>query len=198
MKAFKTLCSQVICLSQKDVDTDMIIPAQYLTSTSREGFGDRLFERLRAASHEFIFNHEQAIGSQILISGPNFGCGSSREHAVWALMDFGIRVIIAPSFSDIFANNAAKNGLLLISLDADKVLSIEKKVNDFSKTLGIDLVNQKIQITNGEEYQFQIDTFSKERLLKGMDDLDYLVSHMDDIASFKSKQKIYLKSQNTV
>ena len=197
MQAFKSLCSRVICLPLKDVDTDMIIPAQYLTSTSREGFGDRLFERLRTSSQDFIFNHKQALSSQILISGPNFGCGSSREHAVWALMDFGIRAIIAPSFSDIFANNAAKNGLLLIVMDADNISNLEEQLKNFSKDLSIDLEMQKMIIGNGEqEFYFSIDSFNKERLLQGMDDLDYLVSHMNLISAFKSKQKIYLKNQN--
>ncbi|NRA44746.1 MAG: 3-isopropylmalate dehydratase small subunit [Oligoflexales bacterium] len=196
MKAFDKLCSRAICLPLKDVDTDMIIPAQHLTSTSREGFGENLFERLRAASSDFIFNHGQAKGSQILISGPNFGCGSSREHAVWALMDFGIRAIVAPSFSDIFANNAAKNGLLLIRLDADKVSELDQQLSNFSQTLSIDLKEQVLSTSNGIKHSFVIDAFNKERLLKGMDDLDYLVAHMSDIEAFKSKQKIFLNSHS--
>ena len=192
MKAFDKLSSRAICLPLKDVDTDMIIPAQHLTSTSREGFGKNLFERLRAASSDFIFNHKQAQGAKILISGANFGCGSSREHAVWALMDFGIRAIIAPSFSDIFANNAAKNGLLLIRLDTDQVSQLDKQLCDFAGTLTIELEKQTLMTSGGARYSFDIDGFNKERLLKGMDDLDYLVAHKDIIKEFKSRQTIFL------
>ena len=115
MRAFTTLKSKIIPLPMKDVDTDMIIPAQHLTQTNKEGYGEYLFSRLKAEDAGFILNQEKYSDAKILVSGFNFGCGSSREHAVWALQQSGVDVVIAESFSDIFANNSAKNGLLLIT-----------------------------------------------------------------------------------
>lgn len=192
MESFTSLRSRTICLPLKDVDTDMIIPAQYLTSTERTGFGDHLFERLRIGNEQFIFNHKQAPGCKILLAGANFGCGSSREHAVWALMDFGIRAIIAPSFSDIFTNNAFKNGLLLIPVNLDTFKSLNDQLCGFDSELSINLGEQKMVSSVGQAYAFTIDAFNKERLLNGMDDLDYLIAHQDTIDRFKAKQKVFL------
>ena len=128
MQAFTQITSSVIPLPLKDVDTDMIIPAQYLTLTSKSGYGDHLFSRLREQDQDFVFNQACYQDAEILLSGENFGCGSSREHAVWALLQHGIKVVIAESFSDIFFNNSAKNGLLLVALAKSAIDDLQRQV----------------------------------------------------------------------
>ena len=175
MQAFQILTSRVIPLAMKDVDTDMIIPAQYLTQTNKEGYGEALFKRLKDNDPEFVFNQVIYQNAHILLTESNFGCGSSREHAVWALMQAGIQVIMAESFSDIFFNNAAKNGLLLIQLPVDKIKDFfaHAEAGDFSLT--INLAEQIIQTQAGETVTFEYDSFRKTCLLKGYDDMDYLL-----------------------
>jgi 3-isopropylmalate/(R)-2-methylmalate dehydratase small subunit len=170
-------------LPLKDVDTDMIIPAQYLTSISREGFGTHLFRRLRDQDSEFPLNLAKYRDAPILVTGSNFGCGSSREHAVWALLGAGIRAVIAPSFADIFFSNAAKNGLLLITLDEKEVDRICVRATADLLHLRIDLAAQEIQI-EGERHGFHYEPFRKHCLMQGLDDLDYILEQRGAISEY--------------
>lgn len=175
MKIFNALSGQAIPLAMNDVDTDMIIPAQFLTSIERNGYGKNLFQRLRD-DKAFIFNHPAYQAAQILVTKENFGCGSSREHAVWALMQAGIKVILAESYSDIFYNNAAKNGLLALVLSPERINELidASEQEDFSLT--VDLLLQTITTSVGERFSFHYDPFRRTCLLNGQDDLDYLLA----------------------
>lgn len=170
-------------LPLKDVDTDMIIPAQYLTSIGREGFGENLFRRLRDADPGFVLNRPEFANAKILLSGSNFGCGSSREHAVWALKDAGFDAVIAPSFADIFSGNAGKNALLLVPLPGGAVERLLARAEATGYELVIDLAAQTVTTPEGEAHSFEIDPFRKHCLLNGLDDLDYILSHKREIES---------------
>jgi 3-isopropylmalate/(R)-2-methylmalate dehydratase small subunit len=189
MNKFIEVTSIAIPLPMKDVDTDMIIPAQYLTQISKTGYGENVFARLKATDKDFPFNLPKYQESQILISGSNFGCGSSREHAVWAIQQAGINVIIATSYSDIFAGNSAKNGLLLISLDdavMNQFFAIAEKED---LIITVNLENQTVYCKNTDEaHHFDYDPFRKECLLNGQDDMDFLLAHADKIDTFKNQQ----------
>ena len=184
MKAFTKLSAQVIPMWLNDVDTDMIIPAQHLTQTSKTGYGEHLFSRLKAVDSTFVFNQTRFQEAKILVSGANFGCGSSREHAVWALQQAGIEVIIASSFSDIFFNNAAKNGLLLITLDKETVEEIAHKSQSVDIELAVDLTAMSVEF-EGNIYRFKYDPFRRECLMKGQDDLAYLLASKALITSYE-------------
>lgn len=171
-------------LPMNDIDTDMVIPAQYMTSVSREGYGENLFRRLRDAVPSFPLNLPQYKSAQILIAGINFGCGSSREHAVWALASAGFKVVIAKSFADIFRSNAAKNGLLLIELKDSEVDSLLEQAKT-GLTLKVDLEKQLV-VNNNQEYHFEYDPFRKHCLLNGLEDIDYILSHKDKIATYRT------------
>jgi 3-isopropylmalate/(R)-2-methylmalate dehydratase small subunit len=188
MKKFEDITSRVIPLPVKDVDTDMIIPAQFLTSISREGFGQNLFRRLRDSDPNFPLNLPQYQGAQILLADSNFGCGSSREHAVWALLGAGIRVVLCKSFADIFFGNSAKNGLLLISLPAEVIdrMLAEASAGDYQ--VGIRLDTQQVVLPGGETLHFDYDPFRKFCLLNGHDDIDYILSRKKEIDEFRSQQ----------
>ena len=190
MDKFTTLKSTVIPLPLNDVDTDLIIPAQYLTSISRDGFGQNLFRRLRDNDPNFPFNLEKYKGANILVAGANFGCGSSREHAVWALTGAGIRVVIAKSFADIFFNNAAKSGLLLITLPEGQVerLLVEAQAGGLSLT--VDLENQSVQLSSVQKFSFDYDPFRKHCIINGLDDIDYILSFKDRLEEFRKEQKL--------
>ncbi|WHN65045.1 3-isopropylmalate dehydratase small subunit [Cysteiniphilum sp. QT6929] len=188
MKAFQTLTSKAIPMWLSDVDTDMIIPAQYLTQTTIAGYGEHLFTRLKSADPEFVFNQSRFKDARILISGSNFGCGSSREHAVWALQQAGVAVILAPSFSDIFFNNSAKNGLLLIALDGELLEKWCEKAQSEDLDITVDLAAQTITV-DGESYHFDYDPFRKECLLQGQDDMGYLLSKDQEISRFETMLK---------
>jgi 3-isopropylmalate/(R)-2-methylmalate dehydratase small subunit len=181
MKEFNKITSHIIPLPMKDVDTDMIIPAQFLTQINKEGYGEHLFTRLRESDQSFAFNQPQYEGARILLSGSNFGCGSSREHAVWALQQAGIDVIIAASFSDIFHSNAAKNGLLLIQLPKTVVNGWIQAAENKSCVLTVDLEAQTVCEQDHHTEHFDYDAFRKSCLLRGYDDMDYLLAHLDDI-----------------
>ncbi|MCF6808502.1 3-isopropylmalate dehydratase small subunit [Thiotrichales bacterium 19S9-12] len=187
MKQIKQVESHIIPLWLGDIDTDMIIPAQYLTQTSKEGYGERLFARLKATDQNFVFNQARYQDSKILVTGDNFGCGSSREHAVWALQQAGVEVIIAPSFSDIFFNNAAKNGLLLIKLDREIIESLCQQAESRDVKVAVDLESLTVSF-NGETYQFDYDPFRRECLLNAQDDLAYLLSQNEMISAYEEKQ----------
>ncbi len=189
MKKFIEVTSIAIPLPMKDVDTDMIIPAQYLTQISKTGYGKNVFSRLKATDKDFPFNLPKYKDSEILISGSNFGCGSSREHAVWALQQAGINVIIASSYSDIFAGNASKNGLLLISLDETIIDQFCNIAENEGLIITVNLEDQTVfcKNTNSIHY-FDYDPFRKQCLLNGQDDMDFLLAHTSEIAAFKEKQ----------
>lgn len=187
MQKFTSITSKSVVIDIDDIDTDMIIPAQYLTSTSKEGFGVNLFKRLKENDPLFPLNLNENSGREILIAGKNFGCGSSREHAVWALMSAGFRVIIAESFADIFSSNSGKNGLLLISLSEEVITDIKENYKD--KEILVDLKNQSIVLDNNKIVNFAYDPFRKSCLLEGLDDLDYLINAQDKIRAFKAAQK---------
>lgn len=176
MSPFKTLTSKAIPLAMKNVDTDMIIPAQYLTQISREGYGEFLFKRLRESDPDFVLNQKKYFDANILLSQSNFGCGSSREHAVWALQQAGIKVIIAESYSDIFFNNAAKNGLLLITLPSETIDLFFHLSEKAALIISVNLQEQTLQIEN-KIVSFNYDSFAKMCLLNGYDELDYLLNH---------------------
>ena len=190
MTPFTTLTSIAIPLPIKDVDTDMIIPAQYLTQIGKAGYGQHVFARLKESDADFVFNQSRFANARILLSRSNFGCGSSREHAVWALQQAGIAVIIAPSFSDIFAANAAKNGLLLICLPEAVVEDWINKAQQHDITLTVDLEAQQVTChNNGARHHFDYDAFRRSCLLQGQDDLDYLLDHQAEIDAFKARQR---------
>ncbi|MFN4896747.1 MAG: 3-isopropylmalate dehydratase small subunit [Pseudomonadota bacterium] len=189
MQPFTGVTSIAAPVAIKDVDTDMIIPAQYLTSISRDGFGPHLFVRLRTSRPDFYQNQPRFSTAEILISDTNFGCGSSREHAVWALLGAGVRVVIAPSFADIFAGNSAKNGLLLITLPEAQVHDMLAEAAEKDLILSVDLAQQKVSAVDGRTWSFAYDPFRKHCLLNGLDDLDFLRSHLDVISSKKNELK---------
>ena len=181
MIKWNDLNSKIISLRLDHVDTDMIIPAQFLTSTSKTGYAKGLFKRLRDEDPEFVLNTEVQGDKSILLAGHNFGCGSSREHAVWALTEYGIRCVIAKSFGDIFKANALKNGLLAISLDELEVDQLFEEKNQ----IRIVLSEQKIIRDGGAEIKFEIDPFRKYCLLEGLDDLDYILDSKSEIDTYR-------------
>jgi 3-isopropylmalate/(R)-2-methylmalate dehydratase small subunit len=173
--------SKVLPLPRKDIDTDLIIPADFLSRTTKEGYGEYLFDRLRKMEADFPFNLEKYQDAEVLVVRENFGCGSSREHAAWALADWGIKVVVAPSFGDIFFSNAMKNGILPIVLESELV---EKIFAAGDIEVVVDLPKNTIEIPGVGNYEFAIDPYRKECLIKGIDDMDYLLEHMSDIAEF--------------
>lgn len=184
------ITSQIIPVNRSHIDTDLIIPAEFLRSVTKKGFGQHLFARLRTSDKNFSFNLDKYRGSKILITGTNFGCGSSREHAAWALADWGIRIIIASSFADIFYQNALNNKILPIILpeqEIEKIFEEEKQQTTYEIT--VDLFNQNMVIPSGRTYSFSIDPYKKECLLFGMDDFDYLLSKRFQIESYEQKNK---------
>jgi len=186
MKALKHIIGKAIPMNMTDIDTDIIIPAQYLTSTSQTGYGKHAFTRLRA-DKDFVLNQEEYKGAPILLTGSNFGCGSSREHAVWAIKELGIDAIIAPSFADIFTNNAKKNGLLLIEQPQEVIEKLMQKATDSQNDIEINIEEQTI-VSGNTTLDFTLNEFFKHCLINGLDELDYLISHAEEIKSFKTKQ----------
>ena len=189
MEKFKSLTSKVIPLDVDNVDTDMIIPAEHLKSISREGYGEGLFSVLKGLYPDFILNNPSYNSGKILLSKANFGCGSSREHAVWAIQQYGIKVVVCSSFSDIFFNNSAKNGLLLISLPETIINQwIALSLNDSSLQMTVNLVENKVNF-NGEGHSFTYDPYRKHCLIEGLDDLTYLLSCDKVITEFEGTIK---------
>lgn len=189
MEQFQAFSGKVVPVAIKDVDTDMIIPAQFLTSIDSSGYGENLFRRLRDSDPGFSLNRPEFQGAEILLTDSNFGCGSSREHAVWALCGWGIRVVIAKSFADIFSSNSAKNGLLLIVLRESVVDSLLAKAESGALTLKVDLEQQRVTLPDGAVEEFSYDSFRKHCLLQGLDDLDYIMSHEAEMDAFREQQK---------
>jgi len=186
MLAIKQIQGLAIPMNMTDIDTDIIIPAQYLTSTSQSGYGQYAFARLKADT-DFVLNQDKYKTAPILITGANFGCGSSREHAVWAIKELGIQAIIAPSFADIFANNAKKNGLVLIEQEQNIVDNWLQKAESDILNLVIDIENQTINDSE-QSLEFTLNPFFKHCLINGLDELDYLMSSIETIKKFKIKQ----------
>ena len=194
MQPFQTLTATAAKLDQVNVDTDQIIPKQFLKKIERTGFGIHLFHDWRflddagqKTNPDFILNQSRYQGAQILVAGDNFGCGSSREHAPWALLDYGFRSIIAPSFADIFYNNCAKNGILLVALPEASVQQLFTEIEEnVGCELTVDLPNQKVQSPKGLEFSFEIDPFIKNRLLNGLDDIGWTLQYQSEIESFES------------
>jgi len=204
MKAFIKQAGIVAPMDRANIDTDMIIPKQFLKSIKRSGFGPNLLDELRYLDEgkpdadnsgrplnpEFVLNQERYKGASVLLARENFGCGSSREHAPWALEDFGFQVIIAPSYADIFFNNSFKNGLLPIVLDEATVDGLFKEVEaNEGYELTVDLENQKIVKQNGDEIPFEVDSFRKHCLLNGLDDIGLTLQDADDIKSYEAKRR---------
>lgn len=188
MEVFKTLTSTVVPVSGKDIDTDQIIPASFLTSVSREGYGKGLFSGLKAADPEFPLNQKKFEDGSILLVDHNFGCGSSREHAVWALLDGGFKVVIGKSFADIFSANSAKNGLLLITLPEKEIDKLSEQAQTGSLKLKVNLELQKV-ISEGREYSFEYNSFRRHCLLNGLDDLDYILGEQEQINKYFSDRE---------
>jgi 3-isopropylmalate/(R)-2-methylmalate dehydratase small subunit len=188
MEKFKTLKSIVCPVPLSNVDTDMIIPAQYLTSTSREGYGENVFRRMRDENPEFALNKAKYESAEILLADDNFGCGSSREHAVWAISAWGFKVVIAKSFADIFFSNSAKNGLLLISLPDEVVDSLLKQAEEESLEITVNLEEQYVELPDGVRHSFDYDSFRKHCLLHGLDDIDYILSLKQQVNEFRKNQ----------
>ena len=204
MKPFNTLDGLVLPLDRANVDTDAIIPKQFLKSIKRSGFGPNLFDEWRyldvgqpgrdnsgrPRNPDFVLNQPRYQGAQVMLARDNFGCGSSREHAPWALEDYGFRVIIAPSFADIFFNNSFKNGLLPIVLPADTVdLLFRECEATEGYRLVVDLAAQTITRPNGERIAFEVDAFRKECLLNGWDDIGLTLRHADEIKQFEARRR---------
>lgn len=189
MQKFSHLSSVCAPMPLINVDTDMIIPKQFLKTIRRTGLGKSLFYEMRFDMSEkeipdFILNQEPYRNSKILISGDNFGCGSSREHAPWALLDFGIRCIIAPSFADIFYNNCFKNGILPIRLPHDQVKELTIYANDPKNLVEINLESQEV-VADGMKFNFEIDLFKKHCLINGLDDIGLTLEKRELISSFE-------------
>jgi len=196
MEKFKKIESNAIPLPMVNVDTDMIIPKQFLKTIKRTGLGKNLFYELRydekdAPIDSFVLNQDKYKDSQILITGKNFGCGSSREHAPWSILDYGIKCIIASSFADIFYNNCFKNGILPIKLDESEVTKLLKAAEN-SLSFTIDLENQKISYFDkniNHEVSFELDKAKKTSLLEGLDDIGLTLAKVNHISDFENKQK---------
>ncbi len=195
MEKFTTIRSGAIPMPIEDVDTDQIIPARFLKATTREGFGENLFRDWRyhpdgSPKTDFVLNNP-LYGGQILVAGKNFGCGSSREHAAWALYDYGIRVVVSSFFADIFRGNALNNGLLPVQVDEAFLHDIFKTIEaDPGAMFEVDLAQQTFTITaSGATAEFPIDPFRKMCMLNGYDDIDYLLSLTTDIEDFEQRQQ---------
>lgn len=204
MQAFTTFTGIVAPLDRANVDTDAIIPKQYLKSIKRSGFGPNAFDAWRylepgepgmdhsqrTKNPEFVLNQAPFDHATILLARRNFGCGSSREHAVWALTDFGFKVVIAPSFADIFFSNSFKTGLLPIVLSEESVDGLFKAVAaNQGYQLTVDLANQVIKKPNGETIAFEVDSFRKHCLINGLDDIGLTLQHADDIRAYEAKRR---------
>jgi 3-isopropylmalate/(R)-2-methylmalate dehydratase small subunit len=195
MQPFTTLTGIAAALPLPNIDTDKIIPARFLKTIRRTGLGRNLFDTLRynpdgSERSDFVLNQEPWRRAEILIAGPNFGCGSSREHAPWALLDFGIRSIIAPDFADIFFNNCFKNGILPIRLPQEicDLLAADAAMGANAR-LTVDLERQVIVRPNGEEIRFEVDPFRRHCLLEGLDDIGQTMAHAPAIDAFEARRR---------
>ena len=201
---FVTFDGVVVPIDHANVDTDAIIPKQFLKSIERSGFGDNLFDEWRYLDHgepgqdcsgrpensDFVLNQADYRNAQVMIARRNFGCGSSREHAVWALRDFGIRVVIAPSFADIFFNNCFKNGLLPITMEESAIDQLfQRVVEQPGCKVKTDLVAQVVMLEGGEAFGYDGDSFKKYCLVNGLDDIDLTLKHDADIRNYEMRRR---------
>jgi len=204
MKAFTTLTGLVVPLDRANVDTDAIIPKQFLKSIKRSGFGPNLFDEWRYLDHgepgvdnskrplnpDFVLNQARYQGASILLSRSNFGCGSSREHAPWALEDYGFRAVIASSFADIFYNNCFKNAILPIVLDGAVIERLFQEVEPVKGySLTVDLGAQTVTTPKGEVFAFTVDAFRKHCLMNGLDDIGLTLQHSDEIRAYEARRR---------
>ncbi|MCP4164510.1 MAG: 3-isopropylmalate dehydratase small subunit [Chloroflexi bacterium] len=192
MQPFTTLTATAVPMRAENVDTDQIIPARYLTAVTKEGMGDGCFSAWRyhddgSPNPDFILNKDHHADAEILIAGRNFGSGSSREHAVWALAEYGFRAVITPGYADIFYNNSLKNGLLPIALPEETVNMLHDLVEEAPDTrIQIDLIGQTVTLPDGQRFSFGIDPYHKDCLCQGLDDLGYLLAQDDAIGAFEA------------
>lgn len=204
MEAFKKFTGIAAPLDRSNVDTDAIIPKQFLKSIKRTGFGPYLFDEWRYMDHgepdmdctnrplnsKFVLNEDRYASAQILLARENFGCGSSREHAPWALADFGFKVILAPSFADIFFNNCFKNGILPIKLSDEQMNGLFTKGSlEQPLEITVDLEAQVLKLADGEEIGFDVDEFRRHCLLEGLDDIGLTLQHKDEISAFEAQRR---------
>lgn len=203
MDKFKAFSGLVAPLDRANVDTDAIIPKQFLKSIKRTGFGPYLFDEWRYLDHgepgmdctnrplnkDFVLNQDRYLGAQILLARDNFGCGSSREHAPWALLDFGIKVVIAPSYADIFFNNCFKNGILPIILSGDQIDQLFSAVTDQpGYQLTVDLEENCLTLADGEKFSYDVDPFRKHCLINGLDDIGLTLKKVDQIKAYEARR----------
>jgi len=204
MEKFTTLDAITVPLDRANIDTDAIIPKQFLKAIGRTGFGPNLFDEWRYADYgepgmdnskrplreDFVLNKDRYAGAGVLVARENFGCGSSREHAPWALQDYGFKVVIAPSYADIFHNNCFKNGLLAIVLPAEQV---DRIIRECTATPGyrltVDLAAQTVRLPSGDAFSFDVDPFRKQCLLNGLDEIGLTLRHADTIRAFEAKRR---------
>jgi 3-isopropylmalate/(R)-2-methylmalate dehydratase small subunit len=189
MEPIKTFTSKTVALPSENIDTDQIIPARFLKATSKNGLGDKLFSDWRFTADgqqkpDFALNRPEAKGARVLVAGDNFGCGSSREHAPWALYDYGFRAVISTSIADIFKNNSLKNGLLPITVDA---ATHGKLLATPGADVTISLEAQTVTLADGTSAKFAVDPFSRYCLLNGIDELQFLLSQDAEISAFEKK-----------
>jgi 3-isopropylmalate/(R)-2-methylmalate dehydratase small subunit len=195
MQPFSSLNATAAPLRAENVDTDQIIPARYLTAVTKEGMGDGLFSSWRytrdgSPNPEFVLNRPEFDGAEVLIAGRNFGSGSSREHAVWALTEYGFKCVIAPAFADIFYNNSLKSGLLPVALSEEAVNMLWDLVEEEPQTrLQVDLTAQTVTLPDGQTHSFEIDSFRKLCLLNGVDDMGYIMSKEEAIAAYEARPR---------
>lgn len=202
MEPLKPFTSRLVALPIENIDTDQIIPARFLKTTNKQGLGDQLFCDWRYDSTgnpkpDFVLNQPEAKGAQILLTGHNFGCGSSREHAPWALQGYGFKAVISTYFADIFKGNALKNGLLPIQVDAEthrQLLSLVQE--DPTTALVIDLEQQTLTLPDGRAVKFPIDGFARHCLLQGVDQLGYLASMADAVAKYEAAHPARVTTTN--
>ena len=195
MTPFTHLDGRAAPLAMANVDTDQIIPKQFLKTIEREGLAKGLFYDLRfdgdgKAKPDFVLNQPAYQGASVLVAGDNFGCGSSREHAPWALLDFGLRCVIAPSFADIFYNNCFENGLLPVALPEDAVKAIMDEAKGGNHMVSVDLETQTVVSPSGRKFSFEIDPGRKEKLLKGLDAVGETLQHAGDISVYEERRKV--------
>jgi 3-isopropylmalate/(R)-2-methylmalate dehydratase small subunit len=192
MDPIKTFQARAIALPINDIDTDQIIPAKYLKVTDKSGLGEGLFYSWRynadgTPKEDFVLNQPAARGAEVLIAGNNFGCGSSREHAPWALQGYGFKAVVSTYFADIFRNNSLKNGLLPIQVDQETYYQLVSMCEeDPETTLTVDLANQRLVLPGGQSVSFPIEPFAKHCLLNGVDQMGFLIGEEDSIASYES------------
>ncbi|WP_052890485.1 3-isopropylmalate dehydratase small subunit [Thermogemmatispora carboxidivorans] len=196
MEPFTRLKGLVAPLNRTNVNTDEITPARFLKTISRTGFAQALFANWRylgddqTPNPDFVLNQPRYQGATILLAGDNFGCGSSREHAPWAIREYGFRCVIAPSFADIFYNNCFNNGILPVTLPEPTVLELFKEVEATEGyTLEVDLAAQTVTTPDGRVFQFPIDAFRKQAMLQGLDNIGWTLSHLDEIRAFEERRQ---------